>query len=71
MAAKMSISPHFMFETLYSGIIGQGKILAKVYLEGMVGKHSVNLNLNKTICTYINNIAVKAREKIHCSKQSV
>ena len=50
---------------------GRGKYQWKVYFEGMVGKHLVNLNLNKTICTYIINIAVEAREKIQCSKQSV
>ena len=34
-----------------------------VYLEGMAGKYLVNLNLNKTICTYIINIALEASEK--------
>ena len=36
----------------YSAIIRQGKILAKVYCEGMVRKYLTNLNLNKIICAY-------------------
>ena len=57
----------------YSAIIGEGKywgkILAKIYLERMVGKHLANLHQNKTRCAYINNIVPK-RLKIQYLKRS-
>ena len=53
----------------YSGVIGGGKYWQKVYLElGMLGKYLVNLNHNKTICTYIINIVLEAPENIRCLK---
>ena len=52
----------------YSGVIGGGKYWLKVYLEGMLGKYLVNLNHNKTICTYIINIVLEAPENIRCLK---
>ena len=49
----------------YSTIIGQGKILGKVHLNGLAGKYLANAVLNKTVCAYII-IFCNAPEKIEC-----
>ena len=55
---------------LYSTIIGWEKILVKSSSWRNGGKYLVNFNWNKTICTYIINIALGAPEKIQCLKWS-